>query len=394
MPRRGAMKRLLLLASEFPPGPGGIGTHAWNTARWLSRMGWQVRVRACQDYVTAEERDEFAKGAEFELVGLGGARIRGQRGAWLAAGCLVDTMRWRPGVVLATGANAVRAAALAGQVTGRPVAAVVHGSEVAETVWWKRASLGAALRRMEVVLAVSRYTAARVEELGVTARRIEVVPNGADEERFRPAEAGRKEEIRRRLGVAGGPVILTVGSVTRRKGQEWVVRALPFVIERAPGLEYWVAGLPLDQPRLSEVAQELGVDGRVRFWGRVDAGTLLELYQAADVFAMTSEFTPGGDYEGFGIAVIEAALCGLPAVVSDCGGLPEAVVEGETGLVVRQRDVEGIGEALARLASDTAGREAMGRAARKRALDQCTWAQRMRRYDRLLSSLLEGEGAG
>lgn len=388
------MKRLLLLASEFPPGPGGIGTHAWNTARWLSRMGWQVRVRACQDYVTAAERDEFGKGAEFELEGLGGARIRGQRGAWLAAGCVADMRRWRPGVILATGANAVRAAALAGCAAEGAMAAVVHGSEVAETVWWRRASLRAALRRMDVVLAVSRFTAERVEELGVPGKRIAVVPNGADEERFRPAEAGRREEIRRKLGAGVGPVILTVGSVTRRKGQEWVVRALPKVRERAPAVEYWVAGMPLEQPRLSGMARELGVDQGVRFWGRVDSATLVELYQAADVFAMTSEFTPGGDYEGFGIAVIEAALCGLPAVVSDCGGLPEAVVDGETGLVVRQRDVEGISEALARLASDAAGREVMGQAARRRALSQCTWAQRMRSYDRLLSGLLGGNGTG
>jgi phosphatidylinositol alpha-1,6-mannosyltransferase len=103
---------------------------------------------------------------------------------------------------------------------------------------------------------------------------------------------------------------------------------------------------------------------------------------------MTSVNTPGGDVEGYGIAVVEAALCGKPAVVSEGSGLTEAVQDKVTGLVVPQNDPRAAAEALITLLKDKSIRQRMGAAARRRALAEQTWSVIAQAYDRVLRQYL------
>lgn len=380
---------MLIVSTEFPPGPGGIGTHAWEAARWLGQSGWQVRVRTCQDYAERGEAEAFCQGTEIEVRSLKGARLAGVRLPYLAAGAQGDRLWWRPDVVLASGRNAVMAAALS-RGSGQ-VAAVAHGTEILGGDGARRRLVLKAFEAADLVIAVSRYTAGRVRESGVMRAAVEVIPNGADDEVFRPATAEEAARTRAEMGLGRGLAVLTVGHVTERKGQWVVARALGEVARQAPDAEYWIAGLPTGRARVEEAAREAGVADRIRFLGRLPQDALVRVVQACDVFAMTSVTTGDGDTEGYGIAVIEAALCGKPAVVSDCGGLPEAVADGETGLVAREGDIEGTGQALGRLLRDGQLRRRLGDAARARALREGTWRARMREYDRLLRELA---GAG
>lgn len=377
--------KVLIVATEFPPGPGGIGTHAWQAARWLREYGWQVRVRACQDYASREEAEIFRRDAGFEIRSLTGARMPGVRLPYLACGLWRDISAWRPDVVLATGRNAVLAAGAAARGNTR-LAAVAHGTEILTGGPLRKATLRA-FRAADLVVAVSGFTAGMLAECGVMRERIAVVPNGADEEAFRPASEEEASAIRREMGLGSGASILTVGHVTERKGQWVVARALGEVARQIPDVEYWLVGLPTERERVEREAREAGVANRVRFHGRLPQGDLVKVMQACDVFAMTSVMTASGDYEGYGIAVLEAALCGKPAVVSDCGGLPEAVDDGETGLVVREKDAAATARALIRLLVDGAMRRRMGERARVAALEEGTWRARMREYDSLLRSL-------
>lgn len=377
--------KVLILATEFPPGPGGIGTHAWETARWLKEYGWEVRVRACQDYVTREEAGAFRQGAGFEIRSLTGVRVPGVRLPYLACGLCKDLWAWRPDVVLATGRNAVLAAVAVARGKAR-LAAVAHGTEILADGPLKKLTVRA-FQSADLVLAVSGFTAGILARNGVCRDRIVVVPNGADESVFRPASEEARRAIRRELHLGEGPSILTVGNVTERKGQWVVARALGEVVREVPDAEYWLVGLPTERDRVEREARQQGVANRVKFLGRLPQEIVVKVMQACDVFAMTSVTTAGGDYEGFGIAVLEAALCGKPAVVSDCGGLPEAVKDGETGLVVRERDAAATAQALLRLLHDDALRKRMGARAREVALAEGTWRGRMREYDRMLRKL-------
>lgn len=379
-------KRLLILASEFPPGPGGIGVHAYELAKRLAALGWQVRVRTCQDYASREEIEAFNREQGIEITSLRlGARMT--RLAYLMAGAARERRRGAE-VVVASGRNALLAGALLKKMGGPKMAAVAHGTELLEGGRVHKGVIGRALRLADVVIGVSRYTAAVVRDVHGVRGRVEVIPNGADGAWFRPAEDGETEIWRRQRGLGEGPAILTVGHVSERKGQEVVVRALARVAAVAPEVEYWMTGLETGRDRVERAAREVGVEGRIRFLGRLGREELRACLQSCDVFAMTSR-TVRGDYEGFGIAVLEAALCGKPAVVSDCGGLPEAVEDGVTGLVAREGDVEETAEALGRLLADVELRRKMGEAARRRALEWGTWERRVSDYDRLLRELAE-----
>ena len=166
-----------------------------------------------------------------------------------------------------------------------------------------------------------------------------------------------------------------------------VIRALPRVLAAHPNVVYVMAGLPEKQAEYTALAQELGVAHALRFAGLVDDDDLPPLYNRADLFVLVSRRTSDGDVEGYGIVVQEAALCGLPAVVSRDCGLTEAIREGETGVSVPPDDPAATAAALIALLDDDAARRRMGDRARELAA-QATWAERVADYDRLLRALV------
>jgi phosphatidylinositol alpha-1,6-mannosyltransferase len=107
----------------------------------------------------------------------------------------------------------------------------------------------------------------------------------------------------------------------------------------------------------------------------------------ADVFLMASRLTRSGDCEGFGIAVVEAALCGTPAIVTATSGTFEAIEDGRTGLAVPENDPDSTAEAAIRLLSDRSLLKAMGDRARRRSASQQTWSHVASRYDNLLTRM-------
>ena len=128
-----------------------------------------------------------------------------------------------------------------------------------------------------------------------------------------------------------------MGHVSERKGQEIVIRALPHVLAKLPDAHYAMIGLPTLRPKLTQLAKTLGVENRIHFLGKLGGDDLVRWLNCCDIFTMTSRMTQDGDCEGFGIAVVEAALCGRPAVVSAQSGLIEAIKDGVTGFAVPGR---------------------------------------------------------
>ncbi|MDX2091173.1 MAG: glycosyltransferase family 4 protein [Kofleriaceae bacterium] len=182
---------------------------------------------------------------------------------------------------------------------------------------------------------------------------------------------------------------MTVGSVHERKGQDVVIRALPRILEKHPDVHYVSVGQPYKQAAFSALARELGVDHKVHFLGVLSPDEVVCALNAADLFVMTSQHTPNGDFEGYGIAVVEAALCGRAAVVSDGSGVCEAIEPGETGLVARISDPVSTAERINELLSDPARLATMSARARERALAEKTWEVRCETYHRVLQDLVE-----
>ncbi len=379
--------RLLLLSSEFPPGPGGIGAHAWQLARHLTARGWAVVVAAPQAYVPAAARDAFNRRQPFAVTPL---PERDAGPLWLAARlqALAAAFRAaRPDVIVATGRRALWTAALAAPLVRRPVVAIGHGTEFHSASAAARALTGRAIAGAAAVVAVSDFTAGLVRAAG-RPRRLVVIPNAADGERFRPGID--TVVLRERLGLAGRRVLLTVGRVGERKAQDVVIRALPRVLAACPDAVYVMAGLPEKGAEYAALAAELGVSAAVRFAGLVDDADLPALYNLADLFVLVSRRAADGDVEGYGIVVQEAALCGVPAIVSQGCGLTEAIREGETGVSVPPDDPAATAAAIVALLGDEATRRRLAARARDLAA-RATWADRAGQYDALLREVVSSQ---
>lgn len=379
--------RALLLSSEFPPGPGGIGQHAFQLARNLTNLGWEIGVIAPQSYVTTAERDDFNRRQPFVVTPLPGRSV--------GASWLLDRMRIirgvmrrdRPSIVIATGHRSLHMAAALCAIHRVPWVGIGHGSEFLGRSGLNQFLSRRALENAGLVIAVSEYTAQLIRA-AAQPRLLVVIPNAADGERFRPGL--NTAALRRRWGIDEGPVILTVGQVSERKAQDVIIRAMPRVLAARPDVTYVVAGLPTLKEQFAALAEELGVGHRVRFVGVVADEDLPVAYNMADVFALVSRQTAAGDVEGFGIVVQEAALCGVPAVVSRECGLTEAIREGETGLSVPPDDPDATAAALLALITDEPRRLTMGKRAREMARS-ATWVERIREYDGVMRALLPPE---
>lgn len=199
-----------------------------------------------------------------------------------------------------------------------------------------------------------------------------VVPPGVDPRRFHPLDAAERAAVRLRYRIdPERPLILGLSRLVPRKGFDVLIRALAALDD---SVQLAIVGSGRDERRLMDLAVSHQVHPRVRFLGRVAENEIAPLYAAADVFAMLCRDRWGGlEAEGFGIVFVEAAACGVPSVAGRSGGSHEAVVDGETGLVVEPRDVGAVGAALARLLGDDALRARLGSAARERALRELSY---------------------
>lgn len=376
--------RLLMVSSEFPPGPGGIGNHAWQLALRLRGLGWTVEVISPQDYASPAETESFRAQLPFEVHRVLSGRHRLREAAErLAVGTKAIRQR-RPNVLLGTGLSGVLVAAVLSLMHGLPCLAVAHGSELGPVGALNHRLRALAFERARVVVAVSQFTSALVARAGIHPRQLDIVPNAADEFRFAPLPEAEQRRFREAKGFSKASLLLTVGHVSERKGQEQVIRALPQILRRVPDAHYLMIGLPTLKPELSYLAGVLGVGDRVHFLGHVGEKELVRWLNVCDLFLMTSRTTASGDCEGFGIAVVEAALCGRPAVVTRGSGILEAIEDGTTGLAVAEGDADATAAAVVSLLQDAARREALGCAARVRALRVQTWDTCGRRYDELL----------
>jgi phosphatidyl-myo-inositol dimannoside synthase len=264
-------------------------------------------------------------------------------------------------------------AGLAALAAGAPYLCWVHGEELAYIR--ESRELTALARfvtsRASGFFANSRNTAGLLHAFGVPETHLHVVHPGVDSERFHPAVTGA-EQVRRRLAPDGGPLMITIGRLQRRKGHDRAIEALANVRDAVPGLRYAIVGDGEERSRLEALARSLGLQERVVFAGAVAAADLPQYYAAADFFVHPNR-QDGNDFEGFGMVFLEAAAAGLPVIAGRSGGVPEAVAEGVTGLLVSGTDAGELGDAIVRLAMSPDLRQQLGTAGRTRAATAFTW---------------------
>ena len=219
----------------------------------------------------------------------------------------------------------------------------------------RRSRYALLLHAATMIVGVSRQVIEGPLEDGVAPERTRVIYNGIDFSRL----TARPNDLREKLGIpAGAIVIATMGSLIPRKGHDVLIRALHALPAEPVSPHLVIPSSGSEEAALKKLVQELGLSDRVHFVGNIDHVT--RVYRAADIFALASR----GD--AFGLVRAEAGHFGLPAVSTRVGGIPEVVLDGQTGLLVPPDDVAAFSTALARLIGDPALRAQMGAAARRR----------------------------
>ncbi len=235
---------------------------------------------------------------------------------------------------------------------GMPVVQFIHGEELTVDTASRRLrqEMGAALRRLDGLIAVSSFTREQLVGLGVEPARIHLIVNGVDTARFTPGP--RNSEVVAQQRLSGKKVLLTLARVEEKKGQDMVIRALPRILAVEPEAVYVIAGTGPHLDRLRELAAECGVAEAVRFAGRVADRDVVEYYRTCDIFLMPNRTLANGDTEGFGLVFLEAGACRKPVIGGRDGGVPDAVLDQQTGLLVNGNSVEEITQAVVRLLRD------------------------------------------
>jgi len=234
---------------------------------------------------------------------------------------------------------------LVARLVRKPVVIYAHGEEI--TTWrqsGKRRAMVFVYRHADRVIANSEFTREKLLELGVSGDRIVRISPGVDTERFRPGLP--TEDLFLRLGLKPGtPLILSVGRLSRRKGFDQVIRALPQVLKKIPDTHYAIIGIGEDAAYLESLARETGVSERIHLLGHVPMEELPRWYNACKVFAMPNREVDG-DNEGFGMVFLEAGACGKPSIAGVAGGTGDAVLEGVSGTRIDGESVNQTAQAL------------------------------------------------
>ncbi|MBT2366504.1 glycosyltransferase family 4 protein [Streptomyces sp. ISL-10] len=378
------MHKTLIVTNDFPPRPGGIQAFLHNMALRLDpgqlvvyASTWKRGREGAEATAAFDAEQPFTVVRDRTTMLLPTPRVtrravellreHGCASVWFGAAAPLGLM-----------APALRKAG------ARRIVATTHGHEAG---WAQLPASRQLLRRIgegtDTITYLGEYTRSRIASALTpqAAGRMVQLPPGVDEKTFHPGSGG--DEIRDRLGLSDRPVVVCVSRLVPRKGQDTLILALPAILAKVPDAVLLIVGGGPYEKDLRRLAAETGVSDSVRFTGAVPWSELPAHYGAGDVFAMPCRTRRGGlDVEGLGIVYLEASATGLPVVAGDSGGAPDAVLDGETGWVVRGNAPEDTAERIVALLDDPRLRQRMGERGR-------AWVEEKWRWDLLAERLRE-----
>jgi phosphatidylinositol alpha-1,6-mannosyltransferase len=257
----------------------------------------------------------------------------------------------------------------------KKIVALTHGHEV----WWAKIwPFSWAIKRIgrdvDVLTYLGDYTRDAISQaLSKSSQKklVRLAP-GIDTDHFSPSK--KSPRIRKELGLEDKKIIVSVGRLVHRKGQDFLIDALPIISLEVPNVHLLLVGEGPYRAELQKRADSLGMQDRITFIGRVQYAELPEYICAGDIFAMPSRSRLAGlEVEGLGIVYLEASSCGLPVIGGVSGGAPDAVLEGETGFSVDGKSASAIAASAVHLLKDPDFAANLGSQGRQWIVDQWRW---------------------
>lgn len=331
------MKKILLITENFPPIEGGSGRWFWELYSRLPRENIIIATNSCSG------GDEFDKSHSLNVIRIplsspewGFASKRGISFYWHSLNRLRKIVKEHNieevhcGRVIHEGVVAW----LLKKVTGIPYKCFIHGEDIdtaatsREHFWMVKK----VCENSQKLICNSENSARLAVELGYTKpKHCEVMHPGVDLELFHPRP--ENTEFKNKMGWTGKTVLLTVGRLQRRKGQDYMIKALPMLLEKIPNLLYVVVGSGDCFDDLVKEVNDLNLHGSVQILTTLNDEDLICSYQNCDLFVLPNR-TIGSDIEGFGMVLVEAQACGKGVVAGNSGGTRETMAIGKTGCII------------------------------------------------------------
>ena len=267
----------------------------------------------------------------------------------------------------------------------RKTVALTHGHEV----WWAKVfPFNYALRKIGTSVDSLTYLGEFTQRAisgslsKVAAQKMVKIAPGIDVDHFSPQDS---TQLRKELKLENKRVIVSVGRLVHRKGQDHLIQAMPEILKSVPDAHLLMVGQGPYLSHLKKLVENLDLIDQVSFIGRIQYAQLPQYICAGDVFAMPSRSRFFGlEVEGLGIVYLEASACGLPVIAGSSGGAPDAVLDGVTGIVVDGENNQEIAVAAIKLLQDLAGSKAMGLAGREWIIENWRWEIWSERFNKLL----------
>ena len=350
----------LLVTNDFPPKVGGIQSYLFELWSRLDPDRFEVLTHAEAGSARFDAAQGFRVHRTTSQMLLPTRRLRTE----------IDHLAATMGASLVVLDPALPVGAL-GPSLAVPYALVLHGAEVAVPARLPIVAprLRATIERAALIIAAGGYPLAEARRLARRLPPVQLVPPGVDSSRFRPQDLEVSRAVRRRFALpAEGPLVLSVSRLVPRKGMDVLIEAAARLASTRPGLTVAIVGTGRDEKRLKRLIEKTSAP--VRLLGHVADADLPALTASADVCAMLCrDRWMGLEQEGFGIVFLEAAAARVACVAGRSGGAGDAVIDGETGLVVdRPGDVVAAAQGLARLLDDAGLRDRLASAGRDRAV--------------------------
>lgn len=267
----------------------------------------------------------------------------------------------------------------------RKTVALTHGHEV----WWAKIfpftfairRIGATIDSLTYLGEFTQKAISRSLSKQAVKQMVKIAP-GIDVEHFSPQDSS---ELRQKLGLDEKKVIVSVGRLVHRKGQDHLIESMPEILAKVPNAHLLIVGRGPYLEHLAKLVVVNKIENHVSFIGRVQYAELPRFICAGDVFAMPSRSRFAGlEVEGLGIVYLEASACGLPVVAGNSGGAPDAVVEGVTGLVVDGTNNTQIADAIITLLTNPQRCKEMGNAGQAWIKENWRWEIWSKRFNELL----------
>ncbi len=355
--------KVLVYTHEFPPFLGGLATTSLKLVKGLSGSKNSL-VAVVPDYGADQEKVDQNLKYEIKRVPLLGRRyirsipfLQQIIGFFFLYYYVVVN---KPDVVLFITEEAESVGGLVSKfvkfrsvvrVAGSGIVTCFHGTGFNKRIL--KYPMSALYEKAERVIAVSNYTKSLLEGIGVDNKKIRVIYNGVKSTFLdSPVNKENIELLRKKYGIRDKDLVMvTIARVLPRKGQDHVIRALPGILKKVPDLKYMIVGEGKYRHEFEKLADSLGVSGHVVFTGGVENSSVIDFLDLSDLFIMPNRAW-NNKVEGLPNAIIEASARGRAVIAGNHSGSVEAVVHGETGLLVDSTEPEKIGEAVTEILTD------------------------------------------